>query len=174
MPFNRADYYIRRPAVGLPTRCAPNTGVLYKGSLNHADGLHTELPLLDCVLDMHIVVAADTALPPTGTANAFWAGGAAMPAAGANAAATIRDQVKEMRVYIVAHEGQIDTSYTYTNPIPVALRPAGCVNDNQLCIVDPNAGLLQNPLLVPNPSLVPNPNYRWKIYTLVATPYNLK
>lgn len=167
MPFNRADYYIRRPAA-IPARCAPNTGVLYKATLNHANGLHTELPLLDCVLDMQIVVTADTTVPPTGTANAFWAGGAGMPAVGADSAQTIRDQVKEVRVYIVAQEGQMDTSYTYTNSIPVAGRPAGCLADNQLCIIDPNAGLLHNP------AMVPDPNYRWKLYSLVVTPYNLK
>jgi prepilin-type N-terminal cleavage/methylation domain-containing protein len=28
MPFNRADYYIRRPSTNMPARCAPNTGIL--------------------------------------------------------------------------------------------------------------------------------------------------
>ena len=35
-PFNRADYYIQRPA-SMPQACAPNTGVLYKATINHND-----------------------------------------------------------------------------------------------------------------------------------------
>ena len=61
MPFNRADYYIRTPAINLPTRCANGTGILYKATVNHggvAGGL-TELPILDCVADMQIVYQLD-------------------------------------------------------------------------------------------------------------------
>lgn len=165
MPFNRADYYIRRPGT-MPARCAPNTGVLYKGTLNHADGLHSELPLLDCVLNMQVVVYSDTSVPPAVAAPVRMLGGAGMPAAGANSAATIRDQVREVRVYIVAQEGQMDTSYTYTNPSPAGLCTVTdiCIND-----IDYNGAsvLVQR---VP----VPDRNYRWKVYTLVTTPYNLK
>ncbi len=32
-----------------------DTGILYKGTVNHADGLLTELPLLDCVADMQVI-----------------------------------------------------------------------------------------------------------------------
>lgn len=167
MPFNRADYYIRRP-VGVPARCEPTTGVLYKATLNHADGLHTELPLLDCVLDMQIVVTAETTVPPTGNANAFWDSGASMPGVGAASAATLRDQVREVRVYIVAQMGQFDTSFTYVNQNPVT----GCANLNDmLCIVDPDVGLVK---AVTIPTVNGVSNYRWKIYTLLAAPYNLK
>jgi hypothetical protein len=160
MPFNRADYYIRRPAAGLlPTRCAPGTGVLYKSMVNHSDGLHTEMPILDCVADMHVVVGLDTNADNVVDTYNIPAGYTAQQ---------VREQVKEVRVYILAHEGQRDASYTYTNPIPVALRPAGCVAANQLCIIDTNTGLLKNP------AMVPDPNYRWKLYTLVVTPYNLR
>lgn len=166
MPFNRADYYIRRPGT-MPARCAPNTGVLYKGTLNHADGLHTELPLLDCVYDMQVVVYSDTSVPPAVAAPVRMLGGAGMPAAGANSAATIRDQVREVRVYIVAQEGQRDTSYTYTNPAPIA----GCLGTDMICIND--IDYTGTPALV-KAVQVPDVNYRWKVYTLVTTPYNLK
>jgi hypothetical protein len=137
--------------------------VLYKGTINHADGSHTELPILDCVLDMRIVITADTAVPPTGAANASWTRGVGvnMPAAWLTSAADIRDQVKEIRVYIVAQEGQQDASYTYTNPNPVT----GCMGTNMVCIND-TTGV--------QAVTVPSVNYRWKLYTLVSTPYNLK
>ncbi len=33
-PFNRADYYIRRPATNMPSRCSPDSGILYKAVLS--------------------------------------------------------------------------------------------------------------------------------------------
>ncbi len=160
MPFNRADYYIRRPAA-IPERCAPNTGILYKGTLNHADGLHTELPLLDCAFNMRVAVGADTGTVAA-PAPANWT---VMPASSAAAAETIRNQVRNIRVYIVAQEGQRDTSYTYTNPNPV---PPNCAGLDMICIIDnafPNGVFAVT---------VPDRNFRWKLYTLAATPYNLK
>jgi prepilin-type N-terminal cleavage/methylation domain-containing protein len=62
MPFNRADFYVRRPAstengyIWLPQRCNPSTGVLFKGVVGQkASGDYYELPLLECVLDMQVV-----------------------------------------------------------------------------------------------------------------------
>ncbi|MDP2278588.1 MAG: hypothetical protein Q8K51_10240, partial [Nitrospirota bacterium] len=68
-------------------------------------------------------------------------------------AQSVRDQVKEIRVYILAHEGQRDAAYTYPNPtIPVG--PGG------------GFGRTFN--------LGANLNYRWKVYTLVVRPNNLR
>lgn len=169
MPFNRADYYIRRPATGMPSQCAPNTGILYKAVLSNdtavaLDGVGgtprtTELPLLDCVYDMQVVFALDTDAdgivnsPPSQDINTL-------------TATNIRDQLKEVRVYILAHEGQYDSTYTYTNPNnpPVT----GCTGASQICINDVGGvGLIKA-------VTVPSRNYRWKIYTLVVTPFNLR
>ncbi len=111
MPFNRADYYVST-SVTRPGRCAPGTGILMKAVVNQLDGgfSGSSLPLLDCVADMQVVTYLDTDLngqaetPSTGLSVA----------AGPGAAQTIRDQLKEVRVYILAHEGQRDTSYTHT------------------------------------------------------------
>ena len=43
----------------MPQRCADNTGVLYKATVNHSDGLFSELALLDCVADMQVIYALD-------------------------------------------------------------------------------------------------------------------
>ena len=61
MPFNRADYYIKipDPATNMPQRCAENTGILYKATVKHSDGLFSELALLDCVADMQVIYALD-------------------------------------------------------------------------------------------------------------------
>ncbi|MDI6744486.1 MAG: prepilin-type N-terminal cleavage/methylation domain-containing protein [Thermodesulfovibrionales bacterium] len=156
-PFNRADYYIWRgstdPAADdVPDRCAPNTGVLRKAVLNHngnfAGGI---FPLLDCVADMQVVFGLDN-----DNDGDFEPGVAGSTDLYTNSlvgmtAANIRDNVKEIRVYILAHEGQRDATYTSAAAI----------------VVGPDAALgrLFN--------LGANLNYRWKVYTLVVMPNNL-
>ena len=143
MPFNRADYYIRRPAAGMPSQCAPNTGILYKGTVNHANGAITELPILDCVADMQAVFYLDT--------DADGIIDTTLDSIAALTAKNIRDQIKEIRVYILAHEGQRDPSYTY--PLAtIQVGPGGFGRSFNLGT---------------------NLNYRWKVYTLVVRPNNL-
>ncbi len=153
MPFNRADFYVRTPGT-MPVHCATGTGILYKGTIDHTagGGGHTEYPLLDCVAAMKIVLARDT--DANGSTDSFATLGAwpILSGAAATTASEIRSQLKEIRVYILLHEGQRDA--TYTSPATIT-------------ITDPNAGNL----LVYN---VPDRNYRWKIYTMVITPYNLR
>ncbi len=154
MPFNRADYYVRTPGT-MPSQCAWDTGILYKGTIDHTGGptggggSHTELPLLDCVAAMKVVLVTDTNADGTLEYGTAWAAG--------TTAADIRSQLKEIRIYILLHEGQRDVNYT---------SPA------QMIITDPGIGA-GAPLLTYN---VPdrNRNYRWKIYTMVMTPYNLR
>jgi len=143
MPFNRADYFIKVPAT-MPSACAPNTGILYKGTLSHATGQITELPILDCVADMQVVFYLDT--------NADGTIDTTLDSIAALTAQNIRDQVKEIRVYILSHEGQRDASYTSAATIPVG--PGG------------GFGRTFN--------LGTNLNYRWKVYTLVVRPNNLR
>jgi len=145
MPFNRADYYVKRPAAGAPTRCEASTGVLYKATINHNGGGLNELPIIDCVADFQVVYRLDT--DGNGTIDA-----ASTTLAGLTAT-QVRDQVKEIRIYIIAHEGQLDT--TYTSPTTITIDDVG------------GAGAFK----IFN---VPNLNYRWKLYTLVVTPNNLR
>ncbi len=154
MPFNRADYYIRTPAA-MPTRCAPNTGVLYKALLNHGatsaanQFLGSEHPLLDCVAAMQVLFGLDT--------NNDGAVESVVEDLGAGLTAeNIRDQLKDIRVYILAQEGQRDTSYTSPSPI-TADDP---VHGNVITFTIPAGDLRLN--------------YRWKIYTLFIKPYDLR
>ena len=121
MPFNRADYFISKIDESgnniVPKRCAADTGVLVKATVNHSDGTFTYLPLLDCVADMQVIYCLDTtgdgrcdtlhADPATGTIDSYSDDLTALTAQ------TIREQVKQVRVYILAHEGQKDTTFTY-------------------------------------------------------------
>jgi len=152
-PFNRADYFIANasstPAVAVPQRCAPNTGVLVKAVVAHdANGTTPNpLPLLDCVADMQVVFGLDTdgdgAVNTWSTANALTA----------MTAANIRTQLVEVHVYILAQEGIRDESYTHApNPIYVGSASVGGGRNFDL------TGLLK---------------YRWRLYTIVVKPRNL-
>jgi prepilin-type N-terminal cleavage/methylation domain-containing protein len=150
MPFNRVDYYIKQPAT-MPSRCAPNTGVLYKGVIVNQDGsaaagTHTEYPILDCVADMQVVLMYNSA---PGSAPV-----AALDMSPFGNAAALRGALREIRIYIIAHEGQRDLSYQ--SPATIV------INDADANAVDPTQ--------FPKTFNVPDPNYRWKLYTLVVTP----
>jgi prepilin-type N-terminal cleavage/methylation domain-containing protein len=151
MPFNRADYYLPDPTTlsTLPPRCAPNTTTLQKAVISQSNGSRSDtLSLLDCVANMQVIFVldrdgdgiasdlAETLTDPLGTALS---------------AEQIRDQVKEVRVYILAHEGQKDTSYTH--PVStITVGESGLGAD-----VGVSAYL----------------NYRWKLYILAVKPMNL-
>jgi len=160
MPFNRTDYYISNS--NPPLRCAANTGVLIKSVLSQSSGAsggtRTDfLPLLDCVADMQIVFRFDQTVPPDGVADIVTDGIAATGLT----AQQVRERLMDIRVYILAHEGQRDPNFTYaTNPVYVGDAAVG-------------GGRNFNFTTVPNP-ITDWQNYRWKIYTIVVVPKNLK
>lgn len=148
MPFNRADYYITESF--LPQRCAPNTGVLVKAMISHVDGDRSDsLPLLDCVADMQVVFRLDT--DGDGAADAVSADISDMDLFNAE---SIRDEVKEVLVYILAHEGQKDPNYVHS--------------PTSIYVGDSSIGRGRNY------DIGSRVNYRWKIYTVSVRPRNLK
>ncbi len=152
MPFNRADYYVNT-GVTRPGRCAPGTGVLVKSTVNQNGGGLNTVPLLDCVADMQVVTYLDTDKDGTWDLQSNGLGGV-----NAVDAQTIRDQLKEVHVYILAHEGQRDAGYTYS---PGTIR----VGESSTLGRDFNF----------TASGITNwQNYRWKVYTLVVRPNNLR
>lgn len=127
-PFNRADYYVGIPVV-LPQRCAVGTGVLYKAVLSQADGTFpaaNTTPLLDCVADMQVVFGFDT--DQDGIIDTYSSADGSVGVADATPItnqglgkgindvqnllnshldlADYRNSLQEVRVYILAHEGQ--------------------------------------------------------------------
>jgi len=145
MPFNRADYFVS--TANVPQRCAPNTGVLVKAVVKHSDGaLDNPLPLLDCVASMQVQYDLDT--DADGTADDL----SKNVISGFNAQ-QIRDQVKQVRISILAHEGVYDNTY---------LHPAASIAVGDVLVNLNDAGFLSKGL-----------NYRWKVYTLSVTPQDL-
>ncbi len=139
MPFNRADYYIDTASV--PVHCAPNTGVLVKAVVRQADGaLSTPYPLLDCVASVKYRYGLDTNGDGSIDQTADAAGLAG------KTADQVRAQVKEVQVFVLAHEGQRDTAYTHpTNPISVA-----------------------------GTNVNVDVKYRWRLYALTIQPISLR
>lgn len=161
MPFNRADYYIdRETSTVIPPRCAAGAGILMKSLISHANGNRLPgIPLLDCVADMQVVFRLDR--DNDGTIDATTdvlndASGSALTAQ------DIREQLKEVRVYILAHEGQKDVNYTYPNTT-VDIPESGDLGYG--------AGRTFN---FSTSGISGWQNYRWRVYTIVVKPNNLR
>jgi len=161
MPFNRADYFIRKydSSVDIaPRRCAPNTGVLEKAVVKHSDGSFTYLPLLECVADMQVIYGLDN--NHDGRFNPDGGDGYSDDLT-ASTAQTIREDVKQVRVYILAHEGQRDTTFTYPAS---TVRLGGDVSSTL-------GSTFNLATAIGDPEYK---HYRWKLYTIIVTPNNLE
>lgn len=180
MPFNRADYYINGKADQVPIRCAPGTGVLTKAVVQHTrdnatDGkFSTYLPLFDCVADMQIVLGLD--MDEDGTIGTYTSDGddqsdGVVQGEGAasvdikdtlNDAALLRARLKEVRVYILYHEGQRDPGFSYgSEKIDVGEFSLGHVGTEAFDLKEK----------------VGDPDYkyyRWKVLSMVIKPENLR
>jgi len=152
VPYNRVDYYVKRPTTAgdMPTRCAPGTGILYKAVMNHADGKFTQYPLVECIADMQVIFSLDT--NGDGEVDLH----VAEDGLSGLSAKEIRTQLREIRVYIVAHEGGKDSNYTHsTSSIDVGEYGNGRTLDlNALVGAEYKY-------------------YRWKTYKLVVVPRNI-
>ena len=147
MPFNRADYYIQRPA-SIPQACAPNTGVLYKATINQSNGALNPEPLVDCVADMQVIYRLDT--NNDGTIDST------LENISGHTAQQIREQLREVRVYILSHEGQSDRAFRYANST-ITIGEFGLGRTFNLSATIGSGW----------------ENYRWKVSTLVVKPRNL-
>lgn len=151
VPYNRVDYYVKRDTSEMPSRCAPGTGLLYKAVMNHPDGSFTKYPLMECVADMQVVFNLDT--NGDGGADAFF------NHSGLNSlsAKEIREQLKLINVYVVAHEGGKDSGFSYDKGKDLAVGEGfGRTLDLEAAVAPENYR-----------------NYRWKTYKLSVTPKNI-
>jgi hypothetical protein len=158
MPFNRGDFYVRRPAasdegwIRLPQRCNTSTGVLFKGVVSQGSGGYQELPLLECVLDMQVVYELRTA-------------GSSMVTDSSDISALtpkeVREQVKAVKIYILTHDGGLDRGFTYPNAT-IGVGPGNGIISGTGRTYDFAA------------NGVPSwQNYRWRVYQMVSRPTNL-
>jgi prepilin-type N-terminal cleavage/methylation domain-containing protein len=157
MPYNRADYYVKVPSSGISKRCAPGTGNLYKGTTNHTGGGVTQNPLLDCIADMQVVYSLDTNGDGLIDLHVDESGISQL------SAQDIRSQVKEVRVYILTHEGKADRNYSYpSQTITVGEFGSGRTWNENTPTHDLSTAFGANWR-----------NYRWKVYKMVVIPRNL-
>jgi prepilin-type N-terminal cleavage/methylation domain-containing protein len=157
MPFNRADYYISRVAgTTIPARCAPGTGILMKSVIEQKTGNRGNgIPLLDCVADFQVAFDLDTSIPPDGIIEAH-----GTEDISGLTAQQIREQVKTVRVYMLAHEGQKDISFTYAN--------------TDICVGEVIATGCSPGRSYDLTTITDYTHYRWRVYTLVAQTKNLR
>lgn len=158
IPFNRSDYYITRKASSSKT-CAKGTGVLYKTTIDQKGGT-TEYPILDCVADMQVVLYLDT----NGDGNIDYHPD---PDDIEFDAADLREQLKEVRVYILSQQGKKDMGYTFPLDNP---EEAIVVGDQ---LLDHKLGQVWSQAKLTETFGAGWRNYRWKLYTIVVQPKNL-
>ncbi|CAH2030119.1 conserved protein of unknown function [Trichlorobacter ammonificans] len=177
-PFNRSDYFVAVPgatsSIKLPAYCAPGTGILYKTTVKHADGKLLYLPLLDCVLDMQVVLGwdmnndgmldtysnADGSQVNSGIAEGTTANVQAALGTTNNNSLTllpnIRSNLKMVKVYVLAQNGRRDSGYS--SPSPLAMS-----DDGEASLTRAGGFTLAANQL----------NYRWKLHRIVVRPKNL-
>lgn len=160
MPYNRADYYVDFNA-SKPRSCSQGTGVLYKavagqlGTYRDASGSLLAYPLLNCVGDMQVVFGLDTT--GSGSVNSYNAPDSTTVTG--LSAAELRAQLRQVMVYILAHEGGKDTNYSYPGlPVKVGY---GVVStwDQSRMIATFGADWM---------------HYRWKVYSIVVNMPNMQ
>jgi prepilin-type N-terminal cleavage/methylation domain-containing protein len=165
-PFNRADYYLKIPASGVSTSCAHKdlshgAGTLYKTVISHNSAVPTYYQLLDCVADLQVVFFLDT----DGDGAGDYHTGAELLDKHYTAS-MLREQLKEIRVYILAQQGRRDPGYLY---------PVG--DDNQAIFVgDPGPPALGRAWKRSDLDAKLGAdwrNYHWKLYTISVRPKNL-
>lgn len=178
-PFNRADYFVARTNSGanMPPVCAPNTGVLYKGSINQSNGKTTYLPLLDCVADMQVVLGWDMNLDGVVDTWSSASGLQVNPnphavdvvAVMSNTNNDINDQstlnirncLKIVKVYLIIQDGKKDRNYTSPSAIQIGDTGEGSLLKDGTA--SPAVYTLSSDML----------NYRWKEYRIIVRPKNL-
>lgn len=172
MPFNRTDYFVKRPDT-MPSDCAPNTGILYKATLNHGNndegtekttaGRLYMMPVLDCVADMQVVFGwdldADGVVETYSDADGTTVNGGSGGAVPVDDAEKLREQLRIVKVYLLAQDGRRDTNYTNARPILV-----GDESEESLTRKWALDQIRTNGWL----------NYRWKMYRIVVNPANLR
>ena len=162
-PFNRTDYFVRRVAGDVPDRCSPAAGVLYKSVMNQSDGSMQNIPILDCVADMQIVLGWNTSSDPAGNAVDIYTdadgsnpSGSSSVVPDVNDPKEIRTRLKLVKVYLLAQDGGVDRNYTNTDTAMEIGEELETAFTKTIDLTQPNYR-----------------NYRWKLYRLVVRPKNL-
>ena len=167
MPFNRVDYYLKRPATNFPSRCFPGSFILYRGTINHGNGARNEQPLIDCVMDFQVTFGVDS---NGDLAADTWRNDLTLAdVSGSGPAEKIRKGVREVRVFVLVQEGQKDDNFRFSGTLN--LGDAQIANDAgfQTLSTGPLAGAMSS--FTPAGDAA---RYRWKVVKLAIKPMNLE
>jgi Tfp pilus assembly protein PilW len=174
-PFNRTDYFVRRTNNSTPPSCSTSAGVLYKATMNHDNsGSFNEIPVLDCVADMQVVLGWTTSSDPENhpEPNVFTnADGSTVSDPNqlnglsisdiTGDAKQVRRRLRLIKVYILAQDGGRDLNFSNANSAMVVGDPGEAALTKTLDLTkddDVNGHYL---------------HYRWKLYRIVVKPKNL-
>ncbi len=137
----------------LPKFCAPNTNKLQRVV---GDGKGT--PIINCVSDFKPVFALDT--NGDGKPDELKE---VLPSSNAD----IRNQLKQINLYILVQEGQKDSSFTYKQVAPCSSGGGMCVVYND---IDPDGNDYPVELKLPSDYK----HYRWRVIKISAKPMDLQ
>jgi len=171
MPYNRVDFYVDKTATK-PKSCNPGTGTLYKAVAGQ-NGNYVNYPLLDCVGDMQVAYDRDlyndgaSVLPIDGSVITTLRA-ASPPGITVD---EMRSQIKNVRVYILAHDGKKDPSFSYPSfdsTYAVCVAPYA----GSLCNASVGRGWTTTDM---NTTFGNDwTHYRWKVYSFVVNLKNLR
>ena len=102
MPFNRVDYYLAKPASGLPSVCDKNTFNLYRATISQADGSRKQKILLECVKDFQVAFICSNGINTC-----------------LDSSSDERKNLKQVRVFILLQEGRKDVHFTFNGTIKI-------------------------------------------------------
>ncbi|HJV36912.1 type II secretion system protein [Geomonas sp.] len=164
-PYNRADYFLSRPD-DISKVCAKKTAVLYKALMPHNGIASVRYPLQDCVADLQVIFLMAT--NGDGIVDQHLSDLSRLAPGGKVSAEQLRDQLREIRVYILAQQGKKDPLYQYPlDQLPIVVGDAGMDkalgrtlgsswNEAAMARLDPEWR-----------------HFHWKVYSIVVQPKNL-
>ncbi len=166
MPFNRVDYHLRRPATNFPQKCYPSSSILYRSTIYHGNGGRNEQPVLDCVEDFQVAFGLDT--NNDGTIDSWQTSLGSLdvsPSDGITDASEIRNQLREVRVFILYHEGSKDEDFRFSGSVTLGDTQTGTLSTFTPSSDAATCSRCGQPLAT---------HYRWNVNRLAIKPMNLQ
>ena len=168
LPFYMVQYSLGGTA---PSNCAPGSSNLLRLE-THTEPLGTGgQPLMNCVLGFQVALGLATNIDNNDPRISCWDLNGAACAAG-YPSETLRKQLKQVKVFVLAQEGKEDLDYTYgTNPVTVGDETGTltkCIDSGVTCM--PGAGVVGQSVTLNADQL----HYRWKLLTLEVAPRNIR
>ncbi len=152
-PFNRIDYRLY-DGTNDPSECAAGTHTLSRSIMGQTSGAIISYPILNCVADFQVVFGLDT------TGDGIIDTWTQDTTSSLSKAEDVREELKQVRVYILMQNGTKDMKYNYPN-------------DN-ITVGENFNGTLYGRVFDLKTNITNYKHYRWKVVTLVATPKNLE